>query len=108
MLDRIRYWEYRRLYYNLVLAAVFAFWVAMGWTHFHGAFTFPNLVALVFLAFIANLMYCAAYPVDFIFENLSFGELWRRYRFGLWIAGTLLAIVLESYWVNDEILPGLR
>ncbi len=108
MIERIRYWESRRLYYNLVLGVVFVFWVARGWSHFRSAFSWGNLATLAVLALIANLLYCAAYAVDFIFANLSFGETWQRHRWVLLLLGILLAVLLESYWINDEIMPGLR
>ena len=30
---------------------------------------------------------------------------WRRWRWALWFAGTLFAILLENYWIVDEVYP---
>ncbi|MCJ7441928.1 MAG: hypothetical protein MUO25_10175, partial [Thermoanaerobaculaceae bacterium] len=76
--DAIRYWEPRRLAYNLVLALVVIAWVATTWPHFRGALTLESLLALVILAAIANLCYCAAYLVDIPMQYSSFSVVWRR------------------------------
>jgi hypothetical protein len=35
----------------------------------------------------------------------SLKAVWRRRRWGLWLAGTLFAMVLANYWIVDEIYP---
>jgi len=96
--DAIRYWEPRRLAYNLVLTAVAVGWIMTTWPHFRDALTWPSLGKLLVLAGMANVCYCAAYLVD-IPMQLS------RFRFGLWLAGTLFAVLIANYWIADEIYP---
>jgi hypothetical protein len=57
------------------------------------------------LVLVANLCYCAAYIVDIPLQLSSLAANWRKYRWLLWSAGMLFAIVLASYWINDEIYP---
>src|SRR6266849_5926239 len=100
--DAIRFWEPRRLIYNLVLAAVVMVWLAASWPHFRPAFTLQSLLLLAILALLANACYCAAYFVDIPMQGLSVGDVLRRLRWELWLIGTLFAIVLANYWIADE------
>jgi len=95
--DAIRYWEPRRIVYNLVLAAVVLAWVVLSWPHFR-----PSMTLL------ANVCYCAAYLVDAPIQHSSLSIVWKRRRWGLWLLGTLFAILLASYWIADEIYPFVR
>ena len=103
--DAIRYWEPRRIVYNLVLAAVVLAWIVLSWPHFRPALALSSLPPMVFLALVANVCYCAAYLVDISFQDSSLGAVWKRRRWGLWLLGTLLAILLANYWIADEIYP---
>ena len=101
--DAIRYWERLRIVYNFLLVAVVIIWITTTWPHFRPAFTWPSLVALLVLAMLANLCYCAAYVADLPVQYSSFCALWRCWRWGLWLTGTLFAILLANYWIADEI-----
>jgi len=103
--DAIRYWESRRLAYNLVLTVVVIAWVATTWPHFRGALTLESLLALVILATLANVCFCAAYLVDIPMQYSSFCVVWRRRRWLLWVLGMLFAAALSNYWIADEIYP---
>lgn len=101
--DALRYWELRRIPYNLVLAAVVLAWITLSWPHFRPAFNWPSLLALIVLALLANLCYCAAYIADVPMQFSSFQNPWRRRRWILWLAGMLFATLLANYWIADEI-----
>lgn len=101
--DAIGYWERRRIIYNLLLAAVVVAWIAATWPHFLPAFTWSNLFALVVLALFANVCYCAAYVADLPMQYSSFRQIWRRWRWTLFLVGTLFAILFANYWIADEI-----
>ena len=58
--DAIRFWEPRRLLYNLVLAAIVLVWLMATWPHFLPALNLPDLLRLAVLGLIANVLYCAA------------------------------------------------
>jgi MFS family permease len=106
--DAIRYWEPRRLAYNLILIAVTAAWVVATWPHFRPALTLSSIPPMVVLALLANVCYCAAYVADFAMLQSSFDSVWRRRRWILWSVGTIFAMVLASYWIADEIYPDFR
>jgi len=106
--DAIRYWEPRRLGYNLVLTAVLIGWLAMTWLHFLAAFTLKSLLALFILAVLANAGYCAAYLVDVPMQSSSFREVWRRRRWLLWLTGTLFSTALENLWIPNVLYPHVR
>jgi hypothetical protein len=106
--DAIRYWEPRRLVYNFVLSAVAVLWVAGTWPHFRAALTLSSLLPLAALALLANVCYCAAYLVDVPLQRFSLGAVWKHRRWGLWLTGTLFAVVLANYWIADEIYPSVH
>src|SRR5712664_4584535 len=106
--DAVRFWEPRRVVYNLILAVVVVVWLVASWPHFRPAFTLQSLLLLSILALLANACYCAAYLVDLPMQSLSVGDALRRLRWVLWVIGTLFAIVFENYWIADEIYPFVR
>ncbi|HVB83723.1 MAG TPA: hypothetical protein VND63_02495 [Rhodanobacteraceae bacterium] len=108
LLDALRYWEPRRIGYNLVLAAVLFIWLVLTWPHFRTALTERSLLELLALAAIANAGYCAAYFAEIALRHSPFRGTWKSRRWALWLAGTLFAVVLECYWIADEIYPYVR
>lgn len=106
--DAVRFWEPRRLVYNIVLTAVVVAWLVATWPHFRAALTLSSLGIMSVLALLANVCYCAAYLVDIPMQRSSLGDVWRRRRWALWVLGTLFAIVVEHYWIGDEIYPFVR
>jgi hypothetical protein len=103
-----RFWEPRRLVYNFLLAAVAVVWVAGTWPHFRQAFTLHSLLLLSVLALLANLCYCSAYLLDVSMQPSAPSSAWFLSRRIIWVLGTVLAIVLENYWIADEIYPFVR
>ncbi len=106
--DAIRYWELRRFIYNSVLVAVAIAWLIGTWPHFRPALTLQSLFLLSVLAILANLCYSTAYLADIPVQLSSLRATWRRRRWVLWLAGMLFAVVLENYWIADEIYPFVR
>lgn len=103
--EAMRYWEPRRIVYNVALAAVVVAWIALTWPHFRPALTLQGLFALLVLAAVANACYCAAYLADLAMQRSPFYATWRHARWALWLAGTFFAVVLAWYWIADEIYP---
>ena len=103
--ESIRYWEPRRLWYNLALTALASAWVALTWPHFRPSFTLESLGKLLILAALANVCYSAAYLVDIPMQRSSLKIAWRQRRWVLWLFGTLFALVFAYYWIADEIYP---
>jgi hypothetical protein len=98
-----RFWERGRLTYNLALTATAIVWFAQ-WPHVTQAIKPSDAGRLMVLALLANLCYCAAYLIDLAIQQLPNLQ-WTRYRWILFALGTLFAVLLESYWINDEIYP---
>jgi hypothetical protein len=103
--DALGYWEPRRIIYNLLLGAIVLAWLILSWPHFRTALTLRALLLLFVLAVLANVCYCAAYIVDIPLQLSSFRQRWLRWRWGLWLVGTLFAAILANYWIADEIYP---
>jgi len=105
LVDAIHFWEIRRLFYNLALAAAALSWLIATWPHFRPAFALFYLPPLAFLVLLANVCYCAAYLVDIPMQISTRSVAWKRHRWILWLAGTLFALLLANYWIADEIYP---
>ncbi len=103
--DALRFWEPRRIAYNLVLFLTAAAWVILTWPHFRGALSLEPAGILLVLAVIANICYCAAYVVDIPVQFSPWRNGLQRWRWTLWLAGTLFALLLANYWIADEIYP---
>ena len=102
----MHYWEKGRIAYNAVLVVVAVAWIVFTWPHFRGAVTLEHIMALAFLALMANFCYSAAYLAEIPLMEL--GAKWAKRRWGLWLAGMLFAILIENYWIADEIYPDIR
>ena len=106
--DAARYWEPHRLRYNLVLTLVALVWLLSTWPHFRPALAWRTVPPLLVLAALANLCYCAAYVFDVTCQHAASRDAWRRSRWVLWVAGTVVATLLECYWIADEIYPAVN
>ncbi len=96
--DAIRYWETRRVVYNVVLAVL----AMICWG--------PDIIpggprewlgggAVLFaLAVIANVLYCVAYPVDLVVQATPFKSILAAARPLLFFGGLALASSL-ALWV---------
>jgi hypothetical protein len=104
MAEAIRFWEPLRIAYNLLLTSVVILWVLGTWPRLRGVLGWASLLPLGVLALLANVCYCAAYLVDIPIQRAKLTNALRKWRWVLWVAGTLLAIVLANYWIADEIL----
>jgi len=102
-----RFWELLRIPYNLLLVAVVALWVIVTWPHFRPALRFETLLPMGFLALVANVCYSAAYLMDFPLRHAA-QKFLGRWRWIVWTAGTLFAILLANYWIADEIFPDVH
>lgn len=86
--DSLQFWELGRVAYNIILAATVI--GSVGPAAMLG-FSFNNWAMLGVLAVFANILYCAAYPVDMFVQASHFRDEWRRGRWVLWVIGTAMA-----------------
>jgi hypothetical protein len=106
--DAIRYWEPRRLLYNAVLAAVV---LAYFWFYYPAsrtALTVDTELIIFELAVMANVAYCAAYPVDVFAQMSGYRDLWRKYRWLLLIVGLSFAGILTRFLALGMFQSGSR
>ena len=99
----IRYWEKRRIVYNLALVppTLFGYLPLASWLAFFGDRT-PlrnTLVALCFFTAIlgANLCYSFCYVLEFFLANEDPESAWLRRRKAVFVAGTLLGMSLAWF-----------
>ena len=102
------FWEPRRIPYTVLLGAVFAAWVILSWPHFRPAMTPFHLMPFAVLGIFAKVCYTSAYLLDVLLRRSFAGTSLLRSRWTFWILGTLLATLLENYWIADEIYPYAR
>jgi hypothetical protein len=93
----IAYWERARIVYNLVLAVVVGLHFAAAWPGSWSRVTL-DLGQLVFLlAVLANVAFCAAYPVDVFAQLSGFRAGWLKVRGLLLVVGIAFAAILTRY-----------
>ena len=105
ILAAVRFWEPRRLFYNLLLLAVTVTWILATWPHFRPAMNLTAAFQISVLALLANVCYSAAYVVELVLQGASSGKVRQSLRWTVWVIGTILAFVLTNYWIADEIYP---
>ena len=94
----IRYWEPRRLFYNifLVMVVVATFWLNLPSSK--SAVTLDSMLWFFLLAVLANVAYCAAYIVDIFVQTSAFRDQWQQFRWLLFTLGVAFAAVLARYF----------
>jgi hypothetical protein len=95
--DAIRFWEPRRIAYNVVLALVVIAVCAFFWPQSRAALTLELAQRLFILAVLANVAYCAAYLVDVPAQLSDFAAAWRRHRWILFAVGVTFAGILTRF-----------
>ncbi|MGB8010796.1 MAG: hypothetical protein WCF68_04230 [Terriglobales bacterium] len=96
--NAIRYWEPRRILYNLLLAAIVAFHFVKGLPFSRTVVQFNSVLFLFVLAVLANVAYCAAYVPDVFVQMSSLRDSWLRYRWALFVIGLAFAAVPTHFW----------
>ena len=95
--DALRFWERRRPAYNAALAIVVGAVFAMHPPRFAQVLNVDLVLALFLLAVLANVAYCAAYPVDVFVQRSGLREALRRARGALFVVGTAFAAVIAQF-----------
>ena len=96
--NAIRYWERRRIVYNLVLTGIVLTHLGQDFKRWTPSVS-VNLGLLLFvLAVLANVAYCAAYVVDVFAQVSGFREEWWRFRWILFAIGLTFAGVLTHFF----------
>jgi hypothetical protein len=98
--NALRYWEFRRIFYNLVLAVVVVIDLCVRWRFAWQIASFNVALGLFILALLANVAYCAAYLVDLIAQWSGFRQEWRQYRWVLFGIGLVFAAMLTHFFAR--------
>ena len=96
--DALRYWEPRRIAYNLVLALVVVAYFALNWPQSRTAVSLEGVLFVFILAVLANICYCAAYLGDVFVQLSGFRSVWQRWRWVLFLVGTAMAGIITRWF----------
>jgi hypothetical protein len=96
--DAIRFWEIRRIFYNLWLVAVVLTYFFVYWPASKSIVQLDELSWLFILAVLANVAYCAAYPVDVFVQVSGVREIRGRVRWVLFVVGMIFAGILTRWF----------
>jgi len=103
--DAIRFWEPRRLIYNVVLAAIVIAYFAVGYPSSKTLLSIDFALGLFLLAVAANVAYCAAYLADLFVQASGFREVWLRSRWVLFAIGTAVAAIITRFMAMGVFQP---
>lgn len=95
--DALRYWELRRLVYNLVLATIFMVHFIARWPASKSSLSLNAILGLFILAVIANVAYSAVYIADVFIQVSGFRDSRRTWRWVLLLVGLAFAAVLTHF-----------
>jgi hypothetical protein len=104
--DAMKFWERRRLVYNLALTTVVIIHFAIGYPASKAILSLDYVLGLFLLAVVANIAYCAAYVADIFAQASAFRELWQRYRWLLFAIGTTFAAIITHFIAMGMFYPG--
>jgi hypothetical protein len=106
--DAIRYWEHKRILYNLILAIVVLVYFIAGLPVSRRSLSLDTLLFVFLLAVLANVAYCAAYIADVFAQMSGFRERWRDHRAILFVTGLICAGILTRFWAISIFEAGRR
>ena len=103
----MRYWEPRRILYNLALTGVVLAHFVTAWPASRSFLAWNTLFQLIFLAVLANVCYCAAYAVDLFVQYSVLRAAWARRRWLVLAVGiTFAAVIAHFISLNLLSVPG--
>jgi len=96
--DAIRYWEPRRIAYNVVLASVVSGYFVSHLPASKAALSMDGVLTLFLLAVLANGCYCAAYIADIFAQYSAFRTTWLEWRWVLFMLGLAIAAIMTRFF----------
>jgi energy-coupling factor transporter transmembrane protein EcfT len=103
--DAIKFWERGRILYNVALAIVVVVHFIAAYPLSKAALSLNSALGLFLLAVVANIAYCAAYPVDLFAQWSGFRDVWRKYRWALLALGITFAAVITHFVSGGIFIP---
>jgi hypothetical protein len=98
--NALRYWEPRRIAYNLVLGSVVVVHMLLA-SPALDKLSFDSALGMFILAVLANVAYCAVYVVDLFVQFSGLDKPWRRGRLVVLIVGTAFAATITHFIVQN-------
>ena len=98
--NSIRYWERGRILYNMTLALIVAAFFVGNWPASLARLTLDLAQGIFVLAVLANVAYCAAYPVDAFAQLSAVRSTWLRCRWLLFVIGLLFAGIITRFFAQ--------
>jgi hypothetical protein len=95
--DALRYWELRRLFYNVLLALIVLAHFIASWPASRAALTTDSALGLFLLAVIANVAYSVVYVPDVFIQFSGFRDSRSRWRLAFLVVGFAFAAVLTHF-----------
>jgi len=84
--------------WDVMLAAIVLVVFALQWPESRAALSADLVPTLFILAVLANVAYCAAYPVDVVAQYSGFQAAWKRYRWLLFVVGVVFAGIITRFF----------
>ena len=94
----IRYWEPRRLIYNVVLAAIVLIYFGINYPATKSLVSIDSVLGLFLLVVLANVAYCAAYVVDIFVSASSDRIQWQNRHWIIFVIGLLFAGIITRFF----------
>ena len=101
--DALRYWELRRIFYNLLLAMIVIAHFAAAWPRSREALTVDGALGLFLLAVVANVAYSVVYAADLFIQFSGFRASRGAWRRVLLAVGFAFAAVLTHFVASGAI-----
>jgi hypothetical protein len=95
--NSIHFWERGRILYNVTLILIVTAVFLANWPTSMARLTLNLGQGLFVLAVLANVAYCAAYPVDVFVQLSAVRCTWLRFRWLLFVIGLLFASIITRF-----------
>ena len=83
--------------YNVVLAATVLVYFGINYPASRSIVSIDFVFSLFLLAVLANVAYCAVYPVDIFVCDSNYREQWRKYRSIIFMMGLEFAAIITRF-----------
>jgi len=104
--DALRYWEMRRLVYNVLLAAIVAGHFVAALPESWSGITLDGVLGMFLLAVLANVAYSTVYLADVFIQLSGFRGTRAAWRWILLVVGFAFAGVLTHFWSSGIFSTG--
>jgi hypothetical protein len=95
--DALEYWEFRRIFYNLLLTIIVVAHFITAWPRSSGTLTLDGALGMFLLAVVANVAYSAVYAADVFIQFSGFRVSRSAWRRVLTVVGFAFAAVLTHF-----------